>query len=71
MSKVISFPNNLYIVAAEGNETKQSPLQKAFKSFENRLGINYADLTTSKEAQKIARENLDKETMRLREKYNK
>ena len=71
MNKVLCFPENRYICLAEESESNQSPLQKALASFESRLGVSYNDLATSKEAQKIAKKNLDRETMRLREKYLK
>lgn len=65
------FQSSPNIVAAEGKDINQSQLQKALKSFESHLDVNYVDLATSKDAQKIAREKLDEETMRLRKKYNK
>lgn len=71
MNKVLCFPQNRYNRLIEDNSSNLSPLQKAMAAFEKRLGVNYNDLATSKEAQKIAKKNLDKETIRLREKYFK
>ena len=47
----------------------KSDLQKAKDNFEKRLGVTYEELSNSKKAQEIARQNLDKETKRLREKF--
>lgn len=64
--------NVIYLVKAKSKsniKVAETPLQKALNSFQNRLGVSYAELSTSREAQKIARKNLDKETLRLRDKY--
>lgn len=68
---MMNFESSSFVAAAERKDTNQSPLQKALKSFENHLGVTYTDLASSKDAQKIAREKLDEETIRLRKKYNK
>ena len=67
-ANIIEFPFQ-QIAAAKEDINKQNTFKKALASFENRLGVSYSDLATSKEAQKIARRNLDKETIRLRTKY--
>lgn len=46
-----------------------APLEAALQSFQDRLGVSYENLVTSKAAQVRAREVLDEETQALREKH--
>jgi len=68
MLQLVDYQLNFITVSQEEDE-KQSAFRKALKSFNDRLGVDYMELSKNVEAQKIARRNLDKETLRLRMKY--
>ncbi len=48
---------------------RQLAFRQAVRTFNDRLGVDHTELSKNVDSQKIARSNLDKETLRLREKF--